>query len=91
MKYHLPRQQAYSNFYDTPTSKALAMLRWPLAMCILAVHWFSYSGIVRTVGLDPDIAQLPVWKCDRWNAGIFVRERSRVILLYFRILVFHKC
>lgn len=76
MKYHLPRQQAYSNFYDTPTSKALAMLRWPLAMCILAVHWFSYSGIVRTVGLDPDIAQLPVWKSVTGGMQAFLSENG---------------
>lgn len=35
----LPEQQG--DFFDSDTSRVLAMLRWPLAMCIVAVHWFA--------------------------------------------------
>lgn len=76
MRYRFPRQEACSNFYDTPTSKALAMLRWPLAMCILAVHWFSYSGVALTVGFDPDVAQLPVWKSVTGGIQAFLSENG---------------
>lgn len=32
------------NFYTSDTSKALAMMRFPLALCIVAVHWFQQAG-----------------------------------------------
>jgi hypothetical protein len=51
-----------TNFRATSTSKALAMIRFPLALCIVAVHWFNWNGIVPTVGYDLNTTELPILK-----------------------------
>ena len=47
------------SFFGSDSSRALALLRWPLAMCIVAVHWFMWVLIVPALGLDADTAELP--------------------------------
>lgn len=37
----LPKQEG--NFYDSDSSRMLALMRWPLALCIVAEHWFGSS------------------------------------------------
>lgn len=35
-----PSSISTPTLHNSDTSKALALLRWPLALCIIAVHWF---------------------------------------------------
>lgn len=48
------------------TSQALALIRWPLIMCIVAVHVFA-PGTVSVHGTEFDLASVPefagLWKC----------------------------
>lgn len=52
------------------------MLRWPLAMCIIAVHWFTWGGVVSTVGLDSETAHLPVWAAFTGFVKAFLSENG---------------
>lgn len=52
------------------------MLRWPLAMCIMAVHWFSYTGVTVTLGFDPETAHLPVWSAFTSFVKVFLSDNG---------------
>jgi len=76
MKYTLPELDENIEFFKSPTSKALAMLRWPLAMCIIAVHWFTWEGVVATLGLESETAHLPVWAAFTGFVKAFLSENG---------------
>lgn len=64
----LPEQQG--DFFDSDTSHVLAMLRWPLAMCIVAVHWFANTDSALDT-LRPDAV---------WPVAASVAKAVRVFL-----------
>lgn len=47
------------DFRDSTLSKAFALLRWPLAMCIVAVHWFRWNTFVPVKYFEPDSSVYP--------------------------------
>lgn len=76
MRYSIPQTDKDIVFFKSPTSRALAMLRWPLALCIIAVHWFQWGSVVPTVGMDPETAHLPLWAAITGFVKAFLSENG---------------
>lgn len=47
------------DFRGSTLSDAFALLRWPLAMCIVAVHWFRWARITAVHSFEPDSSIYP--------------------------------
>lgn len=68
---------ASKEFYGSENSRALALLRWPLAMCIVAVHWFRWGSLAGTAGIDAEnTVGYPVFHALNSFADIFLSENG---------------
>lgn len=69
----LPRE---ARLRDTETSRMLALLRFPLALIIVSVHWFDPVRPLKMAGIEPTADAFPIWNAIANFFRIYISENG---------------
>lgn len=87
--FRLPRIDG--EFIGSPTSKALALLRFPLALLIISVHWFVFDQVVDHTSFSHDPDLLPAWSTVCRFVRAFISENGVGTFFFISGYLFIAC
>lgn len=87
--FRLPRIDG--DFIGSPTSKALALLRFPLALLIISVHWFVFDRVLDHTEFPHDAAAMPVWNAVCTFVRAFISENGVGTFFFISGYLFVAC
>lgn len=87
--FRLPRIEG--DFIGSPTSGALALLRFPLALLVISEHWFEFRPALDRAGLEGDAGAFPVWDAICEFVRSFLADNGVATFFFISGFLFISC